>query len=142
VNGLIGIRCQAILGENPTTAVRVAGGVTSHMQRPCFRLNYGNHATIPVYLGHITEPLGKQINESLKCFRLDPFAYEHPSIMPPTLTLRNYPLDISAWAAASGQTSQIQIANSTPDASLLNLGYSNAQGHTNPLRGCTKKIQT
>jgi hypothetical protein len=25
---------------------------------------------------------------------------------------------------------------------LLNLGYSNAQGHTNPLRGCTKKIQT
>jgi hypothetical protein len=25
---------------------------------------------------------------------------------------------------------------------LLNLGYSNAQGHTNLLRGCTKKIQT
>lgn len=37
--------------------------------------------------------------------------------MPPTLTLRDYLLDISAWAAASGQTSQIQIANYTPDAS-------------------------
>ena len=91
------------------------------MQRSCFRLNFGSHATISVYSGHITEPLGKQINESLNCFRLDPFAYEHPSIMPPTLTLRNYPLDISAWAAASGQTNQIQIANPAPEESPV--GY-------------------
>jgi hypothetical protein len=30
----------------------------------------------------------------------------------------------------------------SPVCHLLNLGYSNVQGHTNPLRGCTKKIQT
>jgi hypothetical protein len=33
--------------------------------------------------------------------------------MPPTITLRDYPPDISKWAAASTLTSSIQTGNST-----------------------------
>jgi hypothetical protein len=114
VNGLIGIRRQAMLGENLTTC---SSGCRWHDFSHAKVLFSVELRKSRYYSSHISETLGKQINESLKCFRLDPIANEHPSIMPPTLTLRDYLLDISAWAAASGQTSQIQIANSTPDAS-------------------------
>ena len=39
--------------------------------------------------------------------------------MPPTTILRDYPPDISAWAAASNDTSQIQTGNSIPNASVV-----------------------
>ncbi len=37
--------------------------------------------------------------------------------MPPTLVLRDYSPDISAWARASNQTNQIPTGNSTVDPS-------------------------
>jgi hypothetical protein len=39
--------------------------------------------------------------------------------MPPTVVLRDYPPDISTWAAASNQTSQIQTGNSGLDTSAV-----------------------
>jgi hypothetical protein len=39
--------------------------------------------------------------------------------MPPTLTLRDYSPDISAWARASNETSQVQPSSSTLDTSAV-----------------------
>jgi hypothetical protein len=39
--------------------------------------------------------------------------------MPPTIILRDYPPDISGWAAASNKTSQIQTGNSTQNITTI-----------------------
>jgi hypothetical protein len=62
---------------------------------------------ITINSGHIPE------TRSSKNIGLEPLVYQHSRIMPPTIILRDYPPDISAWAAASNQTSQIQTGNST-----------------------------